>query len=616
MRKFVKIGRNVLWSMMVATGLTACLDPYEREVEADGGYPTVKTQFAITVPAVNGKNSRMPADKVQQGEQATFLGLDKIWLLPFKNKLEENRNQYIHRGKLITLPGTDSYNVDGAPVNVYNDVLVPIATQQFLFYANAKQKSVGLHIGEFQQGALESTIQREMKNTEEIKFNLKPCFDGDMSDENSVWLVQASQLMAGMNGVMEQLKTWQKSPNEARRNVYANFITMRAGSGFMIRKTLQKLKQHLDEAVLQSPSGNGEASIDDIKATIYNANASSPALFNDPNLKEWKDPKLQYFPASFNIPTGAAQMQFSEEQQNFVYLNLTHTTLSDAVRIPDICYPAPLTYFARTGVAVKNVDPESVDWSSLWNGKAGFTGWANKVQLDTKVLALKEKVQYAVAGLKADFSCVEKTLPHNALDPIIVPDEGFPVTGILIGGQPNEVKWDFESDANAYDLIVYDKMVNEPVTYPPGQLDSSKPKWSSGITAKYSLESSNPNYTLLLQGKSLDNVMVMVEMVNNTKQEIYGLDKGVIPVGAHFYLLAKLAPSKKIEVTYGKDKMVVTNPSIFMKDITTEVHFKISSLKHAYLTIPDLRSTQLSVGMYVDLSWTSSRSPIRVDIGK
>ena len=44
---------------------------------------------------------------------------------------------------------------------------------------------------------------------------------------------------------------------------------------------------------------------------------------------------------------------------------------------------------------------------------------------------------------------------------------------------------------------------------------------------------------------------------------------------------------------------------VFIQNYMTEATFKIgeTSLQKAFLTVPDLRSTQMSLGLSVDLSW-------------
>ena len=44
---------------------------------------------------------------------------------------------------------------------------------------------------------------------------------------------------------------------------------------------------------------------------------------------------------------------------------------------------------------------------------------------------------------------------------------------------------------------------------------------------------------------------------------------------------------------------------VFVQDYTTTANFTIKDLKKAYVTIPDLRASQLQLGLSVDLTWQS-----------
>ena len=54
-----------------------------------------------------------------------------------------------------------------------------------------------------------------------------------------------------------------------------------------------------------------------------------------------------------------------------------------------------------------------------------------------------------------------------------------------------------------------------------------------------------------------------------------------------------------------KSGMTIKERRVFMQDFVTEATFVLTenSLKHALVAVPDLRSTQLSLGLSVDLSW-------------
>jgi hypothetical protein len=50
-----------------------------------------------------------------------------------------------------------------------------------------------------------------------------------------------------------------------------------------------------------------------------------------------------------------------------------------------------------------------------------------------------------------------------------------------------------------------------------------------------------------------------------------------------------------------------TIPRVFIQDHMTTAKFKIgaNSLKYAYLTVPDLRSSSVTLGLSVDLQWST-----------
>ena len=90
--------------------------------------------------------------------------------------------------------------------------------------------------------------------------------------------------------------------------------------------------------------------------------------------------------------------------------------------------------------------------------------------------------------------------------------------------------------------------------------------------------------------------------------------------GQTFYLVAELDPTGKEIPAANWDTYYQVPPldasgvstkttRIFVQDYMTTVNFKFtaeghtSSLQNAYVTIPDLRSSQLSFGLSVDLDW-------------
>ena len=140
---------------------------------------------------------------------------------------------------------------------------------------------------------------------------------------------------------------------------------------------------------------------------------------------------------------------------------------------------------------------------------------------------------------------------------------------------------------------------------------------------------SAPNYTILFDnynsGAAQNKVRVALQFVNNG-DDFWGRDN-LVRKGQTFYLVAELDPTGKAIPAENWDTYYQVPPldangvstkttRIFVQDYMTTVSFKFvadasahtSSLQNAYVTIPDLRSSQLSFGLSVDLNWREGLS--------
>jgi hypothetical protein len=174
--------------------------------------------------------------------------------------------------------------------------------------------------------------------------------------------------------------------------------------------------------------------------------------------------------------------------------------------------------------------------------------------------------------------------------------------GIVIGGQSPRVGWNFlpalaGGEKQGY---IFDKAIANNGSIP-----------ATG--------SSDPNYTLVFDNYNAtaaqDKVYIALELQNNTGADFMGKDN-LIPNGSNFYLIGELDPAGKdapVWPTYHAlppytDGTTMNNVSrIFIQDYKTVANFKIGeySLQYAYLTVPDLRSGSVTLGLSVDLSWTT-----------
>ena len=194
----------------------------------------------------------------------------------------------------------------------------------------------------------------------------------------------------------------------------------------------------------------------------------------------------------------------------------------------------------------------------------------------------------------------------------VTKEHGLPVTGIIIGGQPESVKWNYVTTASQNEGIIYDKKVV-----------SDMRAISDGSTQP------TVNYTLVfdnyVSATNQEPVSIAIELVNNTGVDFKGQD-GIVAGGQKFYLVGKLEIDNKNlsgwPVSYDQDESNHAEGKlyksyegrypvesgklrVFIQDYTTTANFTINSLKNAYVTIPDLRASKLQLGLSVDLTWKS-----------
>jgi hypothetical protein len=150
------------------------------------------------------------------------------------------------------------------------------------------------------------------------------------------------------------------------------------------------------------------------------------------------------------------------------------------------------------------------------------------------------------------------------------------------------------------------------------------------------------NWDQALKGSKQRDVYVALEFKNNSKN-FFG-ENNLIRNGATFYIVGKLDPNqipsgltgvtqeeynadKSLGITwptkyalppYDTDGKGIKERRVFIQDYLTSVCFVINetSLQHALVAVPDLRSGQISLGLSVDLSWRTGISFGEVILGQ
>ncbi|MBR0246264.1 MAG: hypothetical protein IJQ61_07320, partial [Bacteroidales bacterium] len=120
-----------------------------------------------------------------------------------------------------------------------------------------------------------------------------------------------------------------------------------------------------------------------------------------------------------------------------------------------------------------------------------------------------------------------------------------------------------------------------------------------------------------------ETVYVALEFQNNSGRDFYG-NCNLIRKEGYFYLIGALTAPKETSGTYDKDVTWPADgyavippytstgasqkiPRVFIQDYKTTATFKLGqySLQYAYLTVPDLRATSMTLGLSVDIQWST-----------
>lgn len=368
------------------------------------------------------------------------------------------------------------------------------------------------------------------------------------------------------------------------------------------------------------------------------------------------------FPINVGLPKGAASLVCNVSTDIKKVDTFEYTTDIPAYGMGEVTfpitsyrYPAELMYFGNSPIRVSTKEMKAGDYPatvSQWNSGGSWAGWDStdaSVKSDTRSVAMINNINYGTALLASTVKFGATTLKDNnkALHPLEDdqevptvygdPTKGIFVTGIIVGGQADVMGWDFvrkptstdftgvtvDADGkfsglsftgNAFDKMIYDKCV-DPV------------KVTANTDPIYTLVWDNYDHTKAADKQS--DVYIGVELKNNTDMDLWG-ELNLIRKGGTFYLVGKMDLASAVasarsgegngdkftdlsrdHYCYPPFDMATGNtinaPRVFMQDYMTKANLIIgeNALKHAYVTVPDLRSSQISLGVSIDMEWES-----------
>lgn len=585
-----------------AAGFTSCSSDSEDPLDGGSGVAgqVVKTQFYLNIPYAGndeGENARVSTrmSDVNTQNKNNFLGLVDLEMFAFG----EDPTSEATSTRTIRIGDNTGTNDNDAKRRLYSDIAIPVGTTNMVLYTRASKKdnsTPNTNKTNFEAGSLTNIYTQftdEAKpKLSEISFNLETIHSANDFDTKGKTILDVLNSIAQTQATINQTPIeWSnisetnigtQGEREILQNLYNKFVNLKAGSEASVKRAIEDLKAAVNTQKLVDFT------------TLTNAiekNCSTRGLSN-----------VNGFPRGIGLPDGAAVLKFNSDSKEFAYEEVTTgiPTGGNLVDHKTITYPSELAYFVSSPVVTssspKNKLTDLPDYNAWLGNKADWSSYEDViVKSNTKLVVLKKPVQYGVACLKSKIKCATTLLEDNAKNfkfaannTLTVPTNGIEVKGILIGGQPQGVEWNFEPASSAtFDHTIYDRDMN------------------NGIAAKIS--ESKPNYTLVLDNRNSSTtapgqskVYVTVELENNMG-DFYGAE-GLIPKDTRFYLVGQLDLNAPTGVTKPSGT-TETLDHVFIKDHTTVANFSITNLKNAYNHIPDLRTSKINVGLAVDLSW-------------
>ena len=447
----------------------------------------------------------------------------------------------------------------------------------------------------------------------------------------------AGELRAGSGLALEQtIQDLWSVINEVRCAIPLNKPEVVAK--YFAERVNERLLEYFTSTVLpsdgKSVTGVTFRSTDHIITSFANDIWPSEAGTKPTGFDAIKTVSLSKFPGMFHLPSGATHLAFDKTKQMFSYVwnyNTSAVGNSGGFTVENYYYPAELLYFGNSPIRVSdsehkpNTYPNGVanwdddaNWNPTdWTKNSHVTSSTQSVAMQNDInygtALLKTTVRYGAAKLKDNNHAIQKEKDPSLLDTdepdneIEVSGTSFQLVSVVIGGQSKKVGWDFIPKTADNEVgYINDMAISDDAAKIPAYDESG---------AK-----SSPNYTLVFDNYKTsttgqEKVYIALELRNNSGKDFFGLHN-IVRNGGTFYLVGELDPATVADFVwpthhalppYKADGSSIQEKRVFIQDFMTSADFVIgaNSLKYAYLTVPDLRYSALTLGLSVDIKWST-----------
>lgn len=456
------------------------------------------------------------------------------------------------------------------------------------------------------------------------------------------------RLTEDVNGILSRVvASTPTTADERIAQLLASEILYRASNFFVVNQSTGKVSYRDFETILAGVDAlipdrnrayyiNGEAKVDD--SFFYRDNVT---------------PVQVGFPQNLGLPLGSALMTFfnphdANPQSPVDYYVVSYLTEVPAYGvgggsfpITNYRYPAELMYYTNSNIRTSNEAKQNSDFPSttgVWWNDTYWGGWTggNSIKSSTQSVGVAKTINYGTALLaaKVGYSAsiiydnnhgLHDSEANNSIEVGSLSNQ-FEITGIMIGGVCDKVGWNFLPKTNDFTKMIYDDLSYDGDGETPGAVVI--PRYTATEADRYTKDIYTltfDNYDSSKDPDKQNTVYIALEIKNKTGQDLWG-ELNVIRRDGTFYLVGALDPTNEAALAKFKTQGVVNlsrndfnyppfdasgntinAPRVFMQDYVTTVkmNFTPESLAHAYVTMPDLRAGQVSLGLSVDVKWES-----------
>ena len=360
------------------------------------------------------------------------------------------------------------------------------------------------------------------------------------------------------------------------------------------------------------------------------------------------------FPQNLGLPLGAALMTFFNPHDKNSQSPINYTVVSYLTEVPaygvgggsfpitNYRYPAELMYYTNSSIRTANKIMKNSEFpttTDVWWNDTYWNNWTggNTIKSSTQSVGVAKTINYGTALLatKVGYSApviydnnrgLHPSETANSIDVQNLSSQ-FEITGIMIGGVCDQVGWNFLPKNTDFTKMIYDDLSYDGENETPGAVVI--PRYTAATAERFTKDIYTLTFDNYDSSKDPDKqniVYIALEIKNKTGQDLWG-ELNVIRRDGTFYQVGALDPKNPAALAKFKDEggninlsrkdfnyppfdasgNTINAPRVFMQDYVTTVkmNFTPESLAHAYVTMPDLRAGQVSLGLSVDVNWES-----------